>query len=269
MTIELGKKIKNLRKQKNISQEVLAQVLGVTFQAVSKWETGASLPDVAIIPAIASFFEVSTDELFSFNLIEQEARITKICADAAEYRFSDPAKAENMLREGLKQFPGNDIILNNLLYVMQTPERNEEVITLCKSIIEVTKYDDVKYDALRILAQTYHSMGQKALVKLTLSEIPEIYFSKLELDAELLDGEEALKAAEMEAGLNRDDLLSMLSRMAQLYHELGKPEQATEYAALTRSVYTLFDGRTDEFSYDHGRRREWLKEDIWPRLEGC
>ena len=45
MEIQLGKKIKALRKQKNISQEVLAQVLGVTFQAVSKWETGAGLPD--------------------------------------------------------------------------------------------------------------------------------------------------------------------------------------------------------------------------------
>ena len=42
MEIKLGEKIKTLRKQKNISQEVLAQVLGVTFQAVSKWETGVS-----------------------------------------------------------------------------------------------------------------------------------------------------------------------------------------------------------------------------------
>ena len=42
MEIKLGEKIKALRKQKNISQEVLAQVLGVSFQAVSKWETGVS-----------------------------------------------------------------------------------------------------------------------------------------------------------------------------------------------------------------------------------
>ena len=42
MTINMGGKIRQLRKQKNLSQEVLAQVLGVSFQAVSKWETGVS-----------------------------------------------------------------------------------------------------------------------------------------------------------------------------------------------------------------------------------
>ncbi len=60
MNIRLGQKIKSLRKAKNISQEVLAQYLGVSFQAVSKWETETAMPDVTLIPAIASFFEVST-----------------------------------------------------------------------------------------------------------------------------------------------------------------------------------------------------------------
>lgn len=43
MELMIGNKIKNLRKQKNISQEVLAQYLGISFQAVSKWESGDSL----------------------------------------------------------------------------------------------------------------------------------------------------------------------------------------------------------------------------------
>ena len=42
MEIRLGEKIRELRRQKNVSQEVLAQAMGVTFQAVSKWETGVS-----------------------------------------------------------------------------------------------------------------------------------------------------------------------------------------------------------------------------------
>lgn len=268
MEIRLGEKIKSLRKQKNMSQEVLAQVLGVTFQAVSKWETGAAMPDVTMIPAIARFFEVSTDELFDFNRIEQEEQVLELCGKAAEFRFSDTAKSEAMLRDALKQFPGNDIILNNLLYTMRAPERSEEVVTLCKSILEVTKYDDVKYDALRILAETYHAMGQQALVKPTLEQIPEIYFSKVELAAKLLEGEEAMEAARMQAYLSRDDLLDMLSRMAQLCREAGDKARSEEYAELTRKVYDLFEGRDDDLGYDQGREREWLKETIWPRLEG-
>ena len=267
MEIRLGEKIKSLRKQKNMSQEVLAQVLGVTFQAVSKWETGAAMPDVSMIPAIARFFEVSTDELFDFNRIDQEEQIMELCTDAARYRFSDTAKSEAMLREALKQFPGNDIILNNLLYTMRAPERNDEVVTLCRSILEVTKYDDVKYDVLRILAETYHEMGQQALVKPTLEQIPEIYFSKLELAAKLLKGKEAMEAARMQAYLSRDDLLDMLSRTCQLCRDMGESDRAKEYAELTRKVYDLFEGRDDDLGYDQGREREWLKETVWPRLE--
>lgn len=267
MNVNIGEKIKTLRKQKNISQEVLAQVLGVSFQAVSKWETGVAMPDVAMIPVIAGFFGVSTDELFDFNLMEQERRIMELCIAAAEYRFSDPAKSESMLRDALRQYPGNEIILNNLLYTMQSPERRGEVVTLCKSILEVTKDDEVKYDVLRILATTYHELGQQALVKPTLNQIPEIYFTKLEVAAKLLDGNDALDAATKQANLSRDDLIDMLSRISQLHREAGNTEKAAEYAALTQKVYALFRGMGDGFGYDQGHRAEWLEEEIWPRIE--
>lgn len=266
MSIQMGAKIRSLRKARNLSQEVLAQYLGVSFQAVSKWENGDTMPDVALIPAIAGFFEVSTDELFDFNLAEQERRVARICREAAEFRYTNPAKSEKMLRDGLKQYPGNDIILNNLLYTMRSPERSEEVVTLCKSILEVTREDDVKYDVLRILAETYHTMGLKPLVKPTLEKIPEIYFSKLELAAKLLDGQEAMDAAMAQAYLSRDDLMGMLSRISQLHREQGNPEQAEDFAALTHQVYRLFEHRTDQLGYQ-GRETEWLEEEIWPRLK--
>ena len=179
--IRLGGKIKFLRKQKNISQEVFANYLGVSFQAVSKWENGNTMPDVAMIPAIASFFGVSTDELFDFNLFEMEKQVDAICHESWKYREKDPEKSERILREGLQRFPGNDIILNNLLYTLDYQMRADEVITLCKTLIESTKDDSVKYDACRILASCYKENGQDDLVKPTLEIIPEIYFSKLEL----------------------------------------------------------------------------------------
>lgn len=153
--MNLGEKIKTLRKQKNISQEVFAGYLGVSFQAVSKWECGNTMPDVTMIPAIASFFGVSTDELFDFNLYETEKQVEAICHESWKYRENDPAKAERILREGLQRYPGNDIILNNLLYTMDDRTRTDEVIALCRSLIESTKDDSVKYDACRILASCY------------------------------------------------------------------------------------------------------------------
>ena len=61
----LGKKIQMLRKEKGWTQEELASRIGVSAQAVSKWETDISSPDISLIAPLAKLFEVSTDELLS------------------------------------------------------------------------------------------------------------------------------------------------------------------------------------------------------------
>ena len=259
MNVTMGNKIRELRKNRGLSQKELANHLGVSFQTVSKWENGIAMPDVLLIPVIAYFFDVSTDELFDYERLNTERKVEEICREAAECRDENPAKAEKILRQGLKQYPSNEIILNNLLYTMRAPERNQEVVEVCKSILEVTKLDEVKYDVLRILAETYHAMGEQALVKPMLEQIPEIYFSKLELAAKLLEGSEALEAAMLQAMLSRDALLDMLSRAAQLYHEKGEAEKAADYAALVKKVYALFENRTDMLDYNSDREQEWLR----------
>ena len=65
MNIYLSDKLKELRNQKNISQEKLAQYLNVSFQAVSKWENGNSYPDITLLPDIARFFDITVDELYA------------------------------------------------------------------------------------------------------------------------------------------------------------------------------------------------------------
>ena len=56
--LEIGKKIKYLRKGKGITQEVLANYLGVTTQAVSKWENESTAPDIALLPNISIYLVV-------------------------------------------------------------------------------------------------------------------------------------------------------------------------------------------------------------------
>lgn len=238
--IKLGEKIKSLRKQKNISQEVFANYLGVSFQAVSKWENGNTMPDVTMIPAIASFFGISTDELFDFNLFETEKQVEAICAESWKYRNSDVAKSEEILCKGLQRYPGNDIILNNLLYTLDYQTRAEEVISICKSLIASTKNDSVKYDACRILATCYKENGQVDLIKPTLEMIPEIYFSKLELIASLLDGEDSYEAAQKQKNISAEDLIDMLMIAGKYLKKLGENEKAISQFRIAKKIMDAF-----------------------------
>lgn len=259
MIINLGKKIRELRKARNISQEVLAQFLGVSFQAVSKWENDTAMPDVTLIPVLASFFEVSTDELFDYDRLAAEHKVEQICLEAYQYRTSDPAKSETILRDGLKQFPGNDIILNNLLYTMSSPERSEEIITLCKTLIECTHDDSVKYDAIRILADTYHQIGQQAFVEPALKQIPEIYFTKLEQMALLLEGEKSLLAAQKQLGISLDTTIDMLLVMRDRLNECGQEKEAARHERIAREILEIFEEEEGRTFHD-GIFNRWCKE---------
>lgn len=72
MTINLSEKIKALRKEKGISQEKLADYLGVSFQAVSKWENDNTCPDISLLPEIARFFGITVDELLQVEKLNEK-----------------------------------------------------------------------------------------------------------------------------------------------------------------------------------------------------
>ena len=67
MKIKIGEKIKKLRSRDNITQEQLAEKLGVTNQAVSKWESGGGYPDIEYVVSIADYFKVTTDYLLGHS----------------------------------------------------------------------------------------------------------------------------------------------------------------------------------------------------------
>ena len=74
----LGEKITELRKKNNWSQEELAGQLGISRQSVSKWESGASIPDMDKIIALSNLFSVSTDYLLKDELGEETPSETKV-----------------------------------------------------------------------------------------------------------------------------------------------------------------------------------------------
>ena len=75
MDLNLGSVIKRLRTQHHVKQEELAEYLGISFQAVSKWETGTTLPDITLLPKLAAFFGIRIDELFSVSHEDELERI--------------------------------------------------------------------------------------------------------------------------------------------------------------------------------------------------
>ena len=72
MNIYFAEKLKSLRAEKKVSQERLAQYLNVSFQAVSKWETGNTYPDITLLPGIARFFGVTIDDLLCVAKIDEK-----------------------------------------------------------------------------------------------------------------------------------------------------------------------------------------------------
>lgn len=68
----IGKRIKDLRKEKDLTQEKLADMLGITYKAVSKWECGMTTPDISMIVPLARLLNVSTDELLGMTKIESD-----------------------------------------------------------------------------------------------------------------------------------------------------------------------------------------------------
>ncbi|MDQ0111864.1 LamG-like jellyroll fold domain-containing protein [Paenibacillus harenae] len=84
----ISERIGKLRKQSGLTQEQLALRLGVTYQAVSKWENGQSCPDISLLPRLSDVFRVSLDDLFGRSLRNADLRKGLI----AEYLFQGDAK---------------------------------------------------------------------------------------------------------------------------------------------------------------------------------
>ena len=98
MELKLGATIKKLRIQRGITQEELANKMGVSFQAVSKWETNTTTPDIAIVPHLALFFGVSIDTLFAMNKDDYMERISNMIRDEHTISYENFAWAERYLK---------------------------------------------------------------------------------------------------------------------------------------------------------------------------
>lgn len=92
--MSMGKNIAYFRKSKGYTQEELGSKLGVTNQAVSKWESETSMPDIMILPRIANALDVTLDDLFAEYVIQTSSQNLKVFNEKAVHDFPKNAQAE-------------------------------------------------------------------------------------------------------------------------------------------------------------------------------
>jgi len=119
MNIAIGEKIRFLRNRDARRQEDLAVALGVSPQAVSRWESGGGYPDMELLPAIANYFHVSIDELFGYSS-DREEKLRNILerADDALNAQGDMTECVEMLRSAAEEFPSEPTVLIKLGYAL-------------------------------------------------------------------------------------------------------------------------------------------------------
>ena len=111
MTIYFGDNLKRLRKEKELTQETLAEFLGVSFQTISKWERGETYPDITMLPVIASFFNVTIDDLLGVDKAKKEEKINEYLELYERWRFKDTPETFKKFKSAIKEFPVNTVFL--------------------------------------------------------------------------------------------------------------------------------------------------------------
>jgi transcriptional regulator with XRE-family HTH domain len=118
--------------QKNITQEQLAEYLNISSQAVSKWETNISLPDITLIPMLANIFNVTTDMLLGVDIEAKEKQVEATVQEAQNHIFRKRhEEAEKLLRTALKEYLNRNILMDNLAECTDDFIKHSSIQRLC------------------------------------------------------------------------------------------------------------------------------------------
>ena len=222
MQLDLGNNIRQLRRRDKRTQEALADALGVTSQAVSRWESGGSYPDMQLIPSIANFFGVTIDELFGYTN-ERTHRIDQLVSQIDEMKWKNNGTDRNiseclaLARDALVEFPGNDklmVCLASALYTAGYVRHGEchlidgegysvydtekhrgyaerrEAIPLYEKALETLPNGRLRDQAVEELSQLYVNMGAYDKALALAESAPQMWNSRELLRPYACDGKQ-------------------------------------------------------------------------------
>ena len=163
MSTNFSNNFRAMRKQRNLTQEQIAEALSVSCQAISKWETNSSCPDISLLPIIADYFGVSVDFLIGHDTSKQLEEIDNVCKFAenlfAEKRY---VEAVPVLREMLIKHPGNEKLMYKLAWALsgtlrESEENYDEAILLYHKILEISTDTEMRNLVSRDLVYRYYT----------------------------------------------------------------------------------------------------------------
>jgi transcriptional regulator with XRE-family HTH domain len=200
MNINIGENIKNLRKRKEITQEELAEYLGISFQSISKWERGDGFPDITMLPDIADFFNISIDDLIGAErTVFDGGYFYDTLKQAKEYESSENYdEAIKLLREISMKYPNHYELTSKLasLLLLKDSESKEgkllarKAITLCERILNGFVSEKGRSTARATLCFLYENIGDHQKAIDLARNLPHFWEGREILWGELMEGQE-------------------------------------------------------------------------------
>ncbi len=171
MKILIGNNIKRLRREKELTQEALAEYLNVSVAAVSKWERNETFPDITLLFPLAQFFGVSLDDLMGYDEKRMENEVKAIMKEYE--RLGKERKFEErlaLITRAHLDYPNSDIILYRYMWDIAGDwadndpevllERKDELLRLCERILAVSSDEALRLDTWNMRAKILHAEGK-------------------------------------------------------------------------------------------------------------
>ena len=229
----IGEKIKEYRQKNHMTQERLASCLNVTFQTVSKWETGASNPDLSLIVPITKIFHISADELLGIDDVESDKRYDKLKQDYYRtFKTEDFVERQKICEAAVSEYPGDMGWLNDLAWVVSNRSfeyedddryiaEQEKAIKLFDTVIKNCKDDIIRSKAIQGITQLLGWRGRRDEARKYVEMLPErTMVSRDEVLENILEGDELLLFRQKRIKGHIEDILRDLSLMPTVYAAL-------------------------------------------------
>ena len=186
MNVKIGAIIKKLRAENHITQEALATAIGVTPQAISRWESEGGYPDIELLPVLADFFAVSTDELLGYRLSEREEELVKIKKEME--RLAEVGSVEERVayaRNAFARYPNDYEIRDSLAVCLSFvwDETHDEALfaeieNLLKTVVEECDDEDTRYNAINTVISMYAETKQSSKVQELVHLLPRMKYCR-------------------------------------------------------------------------------------------